>query len=666
MPGYDFRADWNNDGSFESPGEDLTGRTLARSPIQVEYGRDQARSLAPARAGALSNADVNNLSRDYSPENAASPLATLLKPGRPLWWSYNTRANLVPNPSFEVNTTGWSSSSATLTRTTAQLQVGAASLNAVITTVASTPTVNCQRVPVIAGRTYTVSAYGRSQTGTRTTGVKAIFYRGDGSIALNPTVAGTSSATGVWTRRSSTVVAPADAESAGAIVFYTGASVSDVHQIDAVMLEESAALNTYFDGDTSGAFWRTNAHGSASIIGYVLYRGYIDNFAMNPEKPLPSVTFTGLDALARLREANVSTELFQGIRTGEAVNEVLDAVGWPADKRDIDTGATSIAWWWEEGADAFSALERIVNSEGPGALITIGTEGELIFRDRHHRLIRTASTTVQATFSDSGTEPLFSKPFGYDAGFREVVNSCSFTVTERGIGGFQVVWESEDFITVAAGVPLVITAVADDPFIDAVSPSATSDDFEVMSGSVSATLSRTTGQSTRITLTSAAGATLTALHLRARPVTVSRTVRVDVEDAASIAEHGPRRYDQEAPWMGRYDALAVGQLILNQRAQRRPTVSIRVVAKPTQQQSRFTPTMARNLSDRVHLNEAESGINADFFVEQIAHEVNWNAQTHAVTLGCEKVVTNPLDSPSTVFILNSGTNGVLNTNKLGY
>lgn len=670
MPGYDYRVDWNNDGSFESPGEDLTGRTLARSLIQVEYGRDQARSLAPARNGSLSGLDVDNRSRDYSPENGSSPLATLLKPGRPIWLSYNLRSNLVPNPSFETGIVGWSSSSnrATLSQNVSLAQSGTKSCQVVIANVGATPTVESQRFPVRGGFSYTVSAYDRLNTvGTRSVGVKLIFYNAAGGIVLNPTTATSSSSNGSFVRRSATHQAPSDATQAAVVVAYVSASLADVHQLDAVMVEEGSTLNSYLDGDTSGAFWRTTAHGSASIVGYVLFRGYVDSFDMNPEKPAPGVTLSGLDGLARLREADdISTELFQGIRTGQAVHAVLDAAGWPADKRDIDTGATAIAWWWEEGADAYSALERLVNSEGPGALVTIGTEGELIFRDRHHRLVRTASTAVQETFRDSGTEPLFSKPFGYNAGFREVVNFCSFTVTERTIGAFDIVWETEDLISVSAGVPLTIIASASDPFVEALTPNTAANPIELLSGSVSVSLSRTSGQSTTITLTSAGGCVINGMRLRARPVQVARTLKVDVEDVASRDEHGRRGYDQDAPWMGRYDALAVGQLILNQRAQRRPTVSIRMVAKPSLHPTRFQPAMARNLSDRIHINEAESGINADFFVEQIAHEGNWSAQTHAVTLGCEKIVANPLDSPSTVFVLNSVTNGVLNTNRLGY
>jgi len=226
------------------------------------------------------------------------------------------------------------------------------------------------------------------------------------------------------------------------------------------------------------------------------------------------------------------------------------------------------------------------------------------------------------------------------------------------------VWSTDDTVAVTAGTPLQITASSTDPFIEAQTPAAANSDFEVLSGSVSVSLSRTSGQSTTITLTSAAGAVLSGLRLRARPVRVARTVKVESIDSASVTDHGPRRYDEEAPWMGRRDAASIGQLILNQRAQRTPTVSIPVIAQPATMPARFAAGMGRDLSDRITIVESESGINADFYVEQITHTTG--PLTHTVTLGCEKVPAVELSSPTTVFVLNSATNGVLNTNRLGY
>src|SRR5215207_3491868 len=128
-----------------------------------------------------------------------------------------------------------------------------------------------------------------------------------------------------------------------------------------------------------------------SVFG--LFDGHTDNQPINPDPDSPAVAVSLVDWLADFNGQNISTPLYRDIRTGEAVHYILDACGWDADRRDIDTGATIISWWWEDGTDALEALEKVVRSEGPPALLTVGAGGEVVFRDRHHRLVREESLT---------------------------------------------------------------------------------------------------------------------------------------------------------------------------------------------------------------------------------------------------------------------------------
>jgi hypothetical protein len=81
---YLVQVDWNNDGNFTTAGDDVTRRVLdARGAVTVSYGRDQARSFSPPGIGEASF-ELDNRSRDYSPDNASSPLAGKVLPGRPV------------------------------------------------------------------------------------------------------------------------------------------------------------------------------------------------------------------------------------------------------------------------------------------------------------------------------------------------------------------------------------------------------------------------------------------------------------------------------------------------------------------------------------------------------------------------------------------------------
>lgn len=82
-PTYQVMVDWDSDNDFDDVGEDVTERALARTPISIQYGRDQARALAPIAPG-RAVLELDNTSGDYSPENPSSPIAANLGPGRPM------------------------------------------------------------------------------------------------------------------------------------------------------------------------------------------------------------------------------------------------------------------------------------------------------------------------------------------------------------------------------------------------------------------------------------------------------------------------------------------------------------------------------------------------------------------------------------------------------
>jgi hypothetical protein len=167
-------------------------------------------------------------------------------------------------------------------------------------------------------------------------------------------------------------------------------------------------------------------HGAETAI----YTGFLDDFSLRPELDQRSVPVSCIDALGRLRGVSVSTSLYQGIRTGEAIGYLLDAVGWPASARDLDAGASVLPFWWLDDSDAFDALMQLADSEGPSALVTVDQPAQIVFRDRHHRLTRAASLTAQATWRSSGLEPVISAPVQYEHGWKEIVNSVSVEVPQ--------------------------------------------------------------------------------------------------------------------------------------------------------------------------------------------------------------------------------------------
>lgn len=159
-----------------------------------------------------------------------------------------SRQNLCPNPALKVNNTGWGGGS-TPTRSTGLTGMprttGAHySVNGFATTPVATAS---------AGVTYTASLYFQNNTGV-SLGSKAVYFvwkkPGDDfgttkSVALP---VGT-------TRIDFTATSPSGTVGFYILVDSFDATPSGGCDLTAVLFEQAGALDTYFDGDTSGASW---------------------------------------------------------------------------------------------------------------------------------------------------------------------------------------------------------------------------------------------------------------------------------------------------------------------------------------------------------------------------------------------------------------------------
>lgn len=240
----------------------------------------------------------------------------------------------------------------------------------------------------------------------------------------------------------------------------------------------------------------------------------------------------------------------------------------------------------------------------------------------------------------------FLEPFGYSHGWRDIVNQVSFDVDERRPdSAYTVVWESDDTINLTLGQSVQIQAKASDPFRDAADLVAGTDIVFTGTGTVSTSISRRSGQSTTLTVLAVGGTvTITHLQLRARAVPTARTVKVAADDSVSIQRHGQRSNPDDAPWAGQHDAFAIAQLLLAHYAQRRPTVSLRLVSSDT---DHLLQILTRTISDLISIRHGELGLDADFHIESLQHtiarmpsadeaETDCETRVHYATLGCER------------------------------
>lgn len=384
------------------------------------------------------------------------------------------------------------------------------------------------------------------------------------------------------------------------------------------------------------------------------FRGVLDSYDANPTDPAQKFSFTALDGWGWPGADKLSTPLYQGLRTGDAIGVILDAIGWTG-PRDLDPGATFMPYWWAEGKDAGSAIEELLDSEGPPALAYV-SGGTFIFRDRHHRILDARSTTSQGTYTHrlpatglGGSDvKMLQDSISYDHGLKNLFNAVEFSCDVRAprVTDDGRVWSTDAVYTLAAGESVAITASTQDPFLNAVTP-VQDTDFTATSG-VTVTLSRTSGAAATITVTAPGSpTTVTGMALRATSVPVVNTVKV----AASVPAKVTQQWDRDAPWAGPYDAKALATRILTIYSAARPRMTFTVAGIDD---AHLRQILGRDLSDRITVRDDVIGINRDMIVEQVTHRVTGHGILHEVTLGCE--VVEPTQ-PANVFRFNTAGSG---------
>jgi hypothetical protein len=193
----------------------------------------------------------------------ASGAGYLKNPAEPFLLGYRT--NWVENPSFEVDTTGWSAvSGATLSRDTVNYRSGIASLKVVNS---SSSAAQYSNLPLVAGSGfYTISAYVKLETGATTANyyLRQLQYENIGGPSVAAGNLGTQSlsVTGDWVRLSGVINKAATANYLNLRIVTNSSTSGDIFYVDDVMVEKGDTAGTYFDGDTG--FWAGTAHESFS------------------------------------------------------------------------------------------------------------------------------------------------------------------------------------------------------------------------------------------------------------------------------------------------------------------------------------------------------------------------------------------------------------------
>jgi hypothetical protein len=184
---------------------------------------------------------------------------------------------------------------------------------------------------------------------------------------------------------------------------------------------------TYNDGQGYDEGDPTRVHATHASVTYPLFEGPIRNYAPDGAIPRQVARVDAHDLMGEyVGRTGFSTPLLLGNRIDQCIDSLLDAIGWPAGKRTLDTADRSLtAWWLSSEMDPWRELTALRNTEGPLAQIRVDGEGNFVFEDSNYRTTQTRCTVVQNTYRGHTTEPVYSRILRFDRGTRGVIDKAS-------------------------------------------------------------------------------------------------------------------------------------------------------------------------------------------------------------------------------------------------
>jgi hypothetical protein len=191
--------------------------------------------------------------------------------------------------------------------------------------------------------------------------------------------------------------------------------------------------------------------------GYTAERGH-DGFLAHV-----AIFATELTSLQIAAHYEAATNPWDGDTTGERIGRVLDAIGYPAGLRDLDTGLTTLGPAdYETGSSVLDYLRTVARTEVGALYVNHHDGGKLRFRDRYDLYTASRSATSVLTLTDADTPGAIHYERGSlvvePNGIASVINqvSCEWT------GG---TLQGEDATSVAAYGPqgISIQTIAPDP-----------------------------------------------------------------------------------------------------------------------------------------------------------------------------------------------------------
>ncbi len=366
------------------------------------------------------------------------------------------------------------------------------------------------------------------------------------------------------------------------------------------------------------------------------WTGYLDR--IEPAPALGDIQRAVLTAFGPLGlpAKRLETAMLASVRTDQAATAILDATGWPAGDRELDTGETILTRWWAYDMEVIEALREVERTEAGFIMETKG--GKIKFENRYHRLI-SPHTVSQATFTDAGGGLGYSGLVQIDP-LPFIFNIFSASARKFTVGSLAVLWThpetgSDSPLIERNGASRDFFAVYDSGVDAWTTPVATTDflaNSQSGGGGTNLTAYITVGTdkkaaTMKITLTNThptLDAYITFLRARGTPVTDADLAMVTEKDSASQGKYGERTFPVPPEWLpSTQEALDWARFHLGISKDSVPFLEMAFPAH--RNATHLAQALNRDIGERITLvatTNALLGINRDFFIEAIVQSVN--------------------------------------------
>lgn len=394
-------------------------------------------------------------------------------------------------------------------------------------------------------------------------------------------------------------------------------------------------------------------------VTYPLFIGTLENFKLRPQKDQRTILFYAEDGLTQMRTQKVYTAVYENITTGVAIGHILDAIGWDAGKRIIDTGQTTLLYWWAWDKSALQAIRELEAVEL--GLFYLDEEGNAVYEDRHHRL-KGAHLTSQETYD---TDNRIYHDFKYDMGIRNIFNQAIANILKYSEGGITVLWTLDETPCLAAGEVRTWRALFTGGAVDLVTPVESTDYIansesggggDDLSANISISITKLSqGADLEVTNNGAVAAYLTTLQQRGKLLS-SVTSSYKADNVASQTDFEIRTYPLSSSIIPTEPiAKDYCDFVVSRYGIQVPTIKLKIWNATA---ADLAEILARRTSDRVTIKNDELGLDDEFFIHNIKHVISKQGRLHEMEIACERA------SPELYWVL--GTSRLDTETKLAY